>query len=254
MADVPGTAMCALCLPVVLHCLLVFLSLPHAAGADNDNRNRYVLNTKVPFYSSPSMTCDHPLLNITLSDDVKAISWVFPDGTNVYSASDVNPRQYVFSEPDSSTTGPNSSIFALYNLTALEIDEDQFGYYLCVVEYTNTGSDVKPAAVIRWGLNVNGADFSDLLKTYRENAIVGGAAAAALLVLVGGGCLFWNVRYGNQGLDDNDDDAEEDVSDLKNQKPIVEVIDAAQENNAKNFDNAAYKEDIEESAVVDVHM
>ena len=50
-------------------------------------------------------------------------------------------------------------------------------------------------SLVRWGLNVDGADFSDLEKQYRESAIIGAIAAAVMLIILGGGCLIWHFRY-----------------------------------------------------------
>ena len=62
----------------------------------------------------------------------------------------------------------------------------------------------------RYGLNIDGADFSELIKQYEENAIVGGVAAATMLVLVGGACLLWNCRYANRHFPDDEGDVIEE--------------------------------------------
>ena len=76
----------------------------------------------------------------------------------------------------------------------------QFGYYTCVMVPTAPG---RGARVARWGVNVQGADFSRLESQYRHSAVVGAIAAAVMLVLVGGGCVIWHFRYstrsGRQG-------------------------------------------------------
>jgi hypothetical protein len=48
---------------------------------------------------------------------------------------------------------------------------------------------------MRWGVNVDGADFSELEEQYRHNAIVGAIAAAVMVVAIGGCCAVWNYRY-----------------------------------------------------------
>lgn len=197
---------------------------------------RYLRNVQKPFFSTVSMLCDHPSLNVSTSPDVQNIFWVFPDGTNIYSTGDVDAEAYSFS----SITTPSNKVLKLYNLTAIEIDEAQFGHYFCLVQYAATR-----VVVIRWGLNVNGADFSDLLEEYRENAIVGGIAAAALLLVVGGVCLFWNVRNSKR-----DEDKDDDYRDPKRDLPVV----STSEDNERVFHNTAYKQDVDDEAAVDVHM
>ena len=232
-----------------LHMFLIVYSITRTAGAENDVDNRFVCNTKVPFFDTVSMTCDHPLLNISTSSEVKSIFWIFPDGTNVHSEANVDRNLYTFSSQSIESYSPGQepgAVLDLYNLTALEIDEDQFGYYHCVVTYKSAS---RPATVIRWGLNVNGADFSDLLREYRRKAVIGGIAAACLLLLVGGCCLFWNVRNSKR-----DQEMEKENGDLNDLKTDIEVSPSAQGDNEKKFHNAAYESDVGEQAAIDVHM
>ena len=224
-------------LPFNLHFILIAFCLFGPAVAQDGAKKRYINDIKVRFFDTVSMTCDHELLDIAASTDVEKISWVFPDGTNVFSSADVDPKLYTFQEPKSVTT------LELYNLTALDVDEDQFGYYFCVVEYSEVSK--KSVAVIRWGLNVNGADFSELLKRYRQNAIIGGAAAAVVLLLVGGACLFCNIW--NSSRDPEDDDGEYG-------KAGRDGVAVSRGNNESAFHNTSFKGDADDEAVVDVYM
>lgn len=164
---------------------------------------RYTFDLSVRYFTDASMTCDHPSLDVTLSNDIASISWLLPDGTLVASDSDLDPDMYAFT-PASTGFEP---LFATYNLTALQVDDPSFGFYTCVVVYK---TPQKTPSVVRWGLNVNGADFTDLLETYQTNAIIGGSAAAAMLLIVGGGCLIWNVRNSRRSHDNEEDDGEDE--------------------------------------------
>ncbi|RUS75252.1 hypothetical protein EGW08_016987 [Elysia chlorotica] len=227
--------------------LLLALYIAATVGAENNGAKKYVHHIKVPYFDTVSMTCDHPLLNVSTSpSDVLSIAWVLPDGTNVHSVGDLNHERYTFTglkvDP-TSQSGELSKALDLYNLTASEIDEDQFGYFHCVVTF-KTGNG--PVAVIRWGLNVNGADFSELLEEYRDNALVGGIAAACLLLLIGGCCLFWNVRNSKQDQEMGEQSIGSDNLKTNGAESAYPQLD-----NEKKFHNAGYQED---NAVVDVHM
>lgn len=147
----------------------------------------YTFDLRVKYFSNVSMFCDHPQLNVTKRNDVQSLVWVFPDGGTFQSSREPDRKLFHLS-------GHSPSLPA-YNLTALNINDPVFGYYICVVIYQSRET---PISVVRWGLNVDGADFSELLKTYEENAIVGGVAAAAVLALVAAGCLVWHFRYDNR--------------------------------------------------------
>lgn len=96
----------------------------------------------------------------------------------------------------------NDNDASILNITY--INDDLFGYYTCVMIDEND-----TVTLTRWGLNVDGADFSDLERQYRDNAIVGAIAAAAMLVLLGSGCIIWNYRYSRRLHDEFNNERKE---------------------------------------------
>lgn len=164
---------------------------------------RYTYDLTVKYFADASMLCDHPDLNVTLAPDVLSLSWMFPDGGVRDSITRPDQRYYSLLGPETS----RDPRYSAYNLTALGVDDRLFGYYTCIVVYSRPQ---KAPAVIRWGLNVGGADFSELMETYKKNAIIGGCAAAAMLLIVGGGCLIWNIRNSKRsdGSKNSGDDKE----------------------------------------------
>ncbi|XP_012937114.1 uncharacterized protein LOC106011564 [Aplysia californica] len=196
--------------------LFVFLHIIADCPEGVQCQDSFTHDLKIRYFSDVSLLCDHPGLNITDNPStVNSISWVLPDGTTIDANSLLNDRKYVLSGPDDDVSLPTRDrpAFDAFNLTVLRVDDDVFGYYTCVIVRSVTpGSGDAPISVVRWGLNVDGADFSELLETYKENAIIGGAAAAGMLVLVGGGCLFYHCRYSSRKSDgdasDDDDDKE----------------------------------------------
>ncbi|KAH9505701.1 hypothetical protein Btru_055546 [Bulinus truncatus] len=217
-------------------CLLFLALVSTTTSTTQTTPQKYHHELTIKYFTDVSMVCDHPGLNVTESRDIRSISWLFPDGTMVDAGSPLNPRIYAFSGPEStSAPGP---VFSSYNLTALSVDDNVFGYYTCVVVYNR--QDRLPD-VIRWGLNVDGADFSELLETYKTNAIIGGCAAAAMLLVVGGGCLIWNIRKSKGGEDEEDEGSAD--SDLKS------VAEVKVQGHGQN--NHAYSSDIEITTSID---
>ncbi|XP_059158113.1 uncharacterized protein LOC131942320 [Physella acuta] len=208
-----------------------FATLIHLALSELPVRHTFDLSVR--YFTDASMTCDHPSLNLTLSDDIASISWVLPDGALVGADTVLNPSMYVF------TPTGFEPVFSTYNLTALQVDDPSFGFYTCVVVYTTPG---KTPSVVRWGLNVNGADFTDLMETYQTNAIIGGSAAAAMLLIVGGGCLIWNVRNSRRSdeKDEGEGEDEGEVGEVTKEKFL-------------EHSNQAYAED-GEMLSVEVHV
>ncbi|CAG5126078.1 unnamed protein product [Candidula unifasciata] len=124
--------------------------------------DRFTLDLTVRYFTDVSMVCDHPELEISQQIDVRSMAWILPDDA--------------------------------YNLTVMDVSDDVFGYYTCIVVYD---LQTKPLDVIRWSINMDGADFSELMQTYQDNAIVGGIAAGAMLVAIGAVILLWHFRYSN---------------------------------------------------------
>uniref|UniRef100_A0A2C9K8N9 Ig-like domain-containing protein n=1 Tax=Biomphalaria glabrata TaxID=6526 RepID=A0A2C9K8N9_BIOGL len=216
----------------IISLCLIYLATPVASELMTSQKYHHHLTIK--YFTQASMVCDHPDLNVTLLRDVRSLSWMLPDGTIVDASSALDSRLYFISGPDTLS----EPAFSAYNLTALNVDDASFGYYTCLVVYNTQGR--LPTAV-RWGLNVDGADFSDLLETYKTNAIIGGCAAAAMLLLVGGGCLIWNVRNGQRNAEEEDED-KADVNMANVVGPKVQGLDQ---------NNHAYVSDIEATTSID---
>lgn len=148
---------------------------------------RFYTDLTVRYFSDVSMICDHPDLQISQQTDVRSLAWILPDGELIDSFRRPDPKLYQMSRMNGSLDS--------YNLTAMNINDAVFGYYTCIVVYD---SQTKGVNVIRWGLNVDGADFTELMQTYQENAIIGGVAAAAMLVVIMAVCLLWHFRFNNR--------------------------------------------------------
>lgn len=173
----------------------------------------YGQNIKVEYYSRATLQCDNDKLNLSSSNqaDVVSKTWILPNGNTVdnTSKSDMverNVPRWTLSEN-----------FANFNLTLNRVDDDDFGMYTCIVVFKN--DKIK---VVQRGLNVDGADFSKLLETYRKNAITGGIAAACLFAVFAASCVIWHCRYSSRREKDQN-------------KEGLETGDPAM----KTFDNAA---------------
>ncbi|BFZ24051.1 hypothetical protein BsWGS_27090 [Bradybaena similaris] len=187
----------------------------------------FYIDLTAKYFSDVSMICDHPDLQISQQADVRSLAWILPDGELIDSSRRPDPRLYQLS-------GINDRLDS-YNLTAMDINDAVFGYYTCIVVYN---SQVKPVNVIRWGLNVGGADFTELMQTYQDNAIVGGVAAAAMLVAIGAVCLLWHFRFSNRHV------ALLDVEEKLNDGAVRELP-------GQGFHNQSYTSDHE---VAEVHL
>ena len=211
--------------------LLLLASITHDVTASHHTVS-VKRDITVPYFDNVPMVCDDISLNLTsrhqtVNHQVKSISWILPDGTTITKDSLHKPNahrpKYVFSSPKEDVPQPQADAFASYNLTVLNVDDDNFGYYTCVIVH-----DDLSISVVRWGLNIDGADFSELMDTYRENAIIGGIAAAGMLVLVGGACLIWNFRYANRRGDDD----------------IIRGGAVTVVGQTRDYDNAGFKSDV----------
>jgi hypothetical protein len=145
----------------------------------------YVTELSRKYFTDVTMVCDHPDLNVTARSDVTSLTWILPDGETADSTRRPDPSRFQMS-------GPRRDLQA-YNLTALSINDDVFGDYLCVIV-----SNRSRITVVKWRLNVGGADFSELMETYQENAVAGAIAAASMIVAIGAMCLLWHFRYSNR--------------------------------------------------------
>lgn len=126
------------------------------------------------YYTTVSMDCDDSKYNFTSSQHIEKRYWLLPDSSLLQSGQN----------------NKHVNIDSNFTLTINKIDDNDFGYYFCLVVRSDHSVDR-----IRHGLNVNGPYFGDLLEKYRKNAIIGGIAAGTLFVIVAGTCLVWHMRY-----------------------------------------------------------
>ncbi|XP_076468235.1 uncharacterized protein LOC143299035 [Babylonia areolata] len=147
---------------------------------------------KVRYYSSVTLTCLPPNTNTTTFPDPSTtqVFWMTPDATVLTESTPVEqfPRNVRL---------VNDSVIGMLRVS--QVDDGTFGYYTCVMVKVkaddSNNTDNNKVWLVRWGLNVNGADFSQLEAQYRKNAVVGAIAAGVMIVLLGGACLLWHFRY-----------------------------------------------------------
>ncbi|XP_060605511.1 uncharacterized protein LOC132758011 [Ruditapes philippinarum] len=134
---------------------------------------------KAEYFSNFTLTCDDKLLALPYTTFKKY--WILPNGSVIqwWHESGNNSRYFVGESPD-------------FNLTITNVDEEDFGWYYCVILWDNY---IYLVHTLKIGLNVNGALYKDLLDQYRKSAIIGliaGGVTAALLSLF---CLLYWCRY-----------------------------------------------------------
>ncbi|XP_071088234.1 uncharacterized protein [Haliotis cracherodii] len=136
------------------------------------------MDKTIRYFTDISLQCDSLALNI--SDDMSQVTklyWILTDGVLVDSTSTNLPKNVALSA--------NS-----YTLNITKISDPMFGYYHCVILFNNN-----TVQAIRRGVNVDGADFTELHDQYRSNAIIGGIAAGVMVAIVGVSCLVWHFRF-----------------------------------------------------------
>ena len=137
---------------------------------------------KVPYYSTVTLRCQEDPAQPMGTGQV---FWITPDNAVIQPST---PQSQL---PANIVVPPGGHVSEI-NVT--NVSDDSFGYYTCVM-VTGSGE----VMLARWGLNVDGADFSDLEEQYRRNAVIGAIAAAVMVVVVGGACLVWHFRYSRRG-------------------------------------------------------
>ena len=135
-------------------------------------------DVKVRYYGTAILRCRENETHIPNAQ----VFWITPDASVI---EETTPE----SQLPKNVIRVNGTVISMLNVT--KVDDDQFGYYTCVM----ISESSRAVTLARWGLNVDGADFSDLEKQYRESAVIGAIAAAVMLVVLGGGCLIWHFRY-----------------------------------------------------------
>ncbi|XP_069131546.1 uncharacterized protein [Argopecten irradians] len=146
-------------------------------------------NIKVEYYNTTTLACDNNDLNITTvpsnADNIKAKYWILPSGERIDNTSTAKMKKGELSW--------SISDWSNYNLIVRNVDDEDFGFYYCVIVRDNYHVDV-----VQKGLNIDGPDYSKLLKRYRHNAMIGGIAAAVLFVVICGACLIDHFRYSSK--------------------------------------------------------
>lgn len=142
-------------------------------------------NIKVEYFKPATLSCDDIQYNITTTSDPEIMKkyWILPTGKRIDQSSEApvllgQIKQWEIS-PD-----------PIFNITINKVDDVDFGYYYCIIVYTNHS-----ILAIQQGLNIDGADFSSLIEQYKYNAMVGGIAAAVLFASIAGLCIVYNFRY-----------------------------------------------------------
>lgn len=213
----------------------LFFTLLHSCIGIDIVAPKYTHDLKIRYFTDATMYCDHMDLNISSNpSEVNSLSWIFPDGSLVTQNPQLDLDKYKLSYLNDSNG--KQRIFG-YALNVFGVDDDQFGYYTCIVttERIGTGSGSSSGDVvnvIRWGLNVNGADFSQLLDEYKRDAIIGGIAAGVALVLILGACIAWHVFC------NRDDDEYLDTDPIRLDMRIGDVSKNGMEMTVQ--DNSAY--------------
>lgn len=178
---------------------------------------------KVRYYGTAILRCHE---NETVIPNAR-VFWITPDASII-------EQNTTDSQLPTNVIKVNGTVISMLNVT--KVDDDQFGYYTCVMVSNNP---VDSVTLVRWGLNVDGADFSDLEKQYRDNAIVGAIAAAIMLVLLGGGCFIWHFRYSRRERDRNGRSSIEDDP----KKTSVQLYNPAFDDSAADTENVETPED-----------
>ncbi|KAL4230066.1 hypothetical protein ACF0H5_010451 [Mactra antiquata] len=134
----------------------------------------YADDVHLPYYKPVTLSCDIDQYNITDVPSIDTRYWLIPNGELISEQSHTDNLHF------------NQN----FSLSINKIDDEDFGYYYCILVRSD-----KTVDTIRHAVNVNGADFGNLLEKYRKNAITGGIAAGVLFVIVTGFCFVWRLRY-----------------------------------------------------------
>ncbi|XP_060073305.1 uncharacterized protein LOC132553110 [Ylistrum balloti] len=161
----------------------VMMALIRASLADN---------IKVEYFNTTTLKCDNSKLNITTNPgnaaNIQAKYWILPSGEKIDNTS--------ISKIQRGKLAWIISDWFDFSLTITDVNDEDFGMYYCVIVRNNYQVDVIPK-----GLNIDGPDYSKLIKRYRHNAMVGGIAAGSLFVIICGACLIHHFRYSSKRTD-----------------------------------------------------
>jgi len=131
------------------------------------------------FYVNTTLVCDIDGLNLPR---VTFKYWILPNGTSL---------QYWHKNGTKFVVGEHPE----YNLTIVDVNGYDFGYYYCFVFWDPR---LFLASSVKIGLNSQGADTSGLLGKYQKSAFYGGIIAGATGVALSSVCLLYWCKYGEQ--------------------------------------------------------
>ncbi|KAK6172865.1 hypothetical protein SNE40_016438 [Patella caerulea] len=195
----------------------------------------YKADIQVEYFRGANLTCDSNMLNVSQNfNNIESIQWMLPDVS-------------LITESTNTIKVIKRNMLA-YTLMIDRVADDQFGYYTCIIVYkttmVNENAEVK---VVRWGLNINGPDFSKLRAEYARHAIVGAIAAGILLGVLGITCVIWHYRY-NARKRRNEIKYAANASSEYNNKAYDDIdIEKEKSHNKSNGESA-------DSVVIDEHM
>lgn len=179
---------------------------------------------KAEYFSNTTLVCDDRLLNLPYTTFKKY--WILPNGTALQWSHDPgNSSRFIVGEyPD-------------FNLTITQIDEDDFGWYYCVILWDNY---IYLVHTIKVGLNVNGALYEELLDQYKKSAITGLIAGASTATLLGLFCLLYWCRYSetNTKNDDKTKKTEHGKRDSTGNKSSTDTVYATEKEAIYELDKA----------------
>ena len=184
---------------------------------------------KAEYYSNATLVCDDRLLRLPYTTFKKY--WILPNGSTIqWSHVPGNSSRYFIGESPG------------FNLTITNINDEDFGWYYCVILWDNY---IYLVHTMKIGLNVNGALYKELLDQYRKSVIIGllaGGVTAAILSLF---CLLYWCRYSEVNTENVEKDAKKNKSkvELKSDKNYNDFDDSNKSTASTKENEAIYELD-----------
>ena len=150
----------------------------------------HTTDVKQEYFTTAVFPCEYDRYNFTSNSPIKSKYWLLPNST--------------YLNRNHNTNGSRVYIDANFTLTVQHIDDDDFGYYFCLLIRDDHSIDS-----IRLGLNTDGPYFGDLAAIYAKKAMIGAIAGGSLFLILAGSCLVNQFRYHkrsqrNKAVDDLD--------------------------------------------------
>ncbi|ESP02196.1 hypothetical protein LOTGIDRAFT_157354 [Lottia gigantea] len=198
-------------------------------------------SAQTEYFQPVNLTCDSIHLNISENwSKVQSIHWMLPSAELITETKDKIKIVKANGFP--------------YWIQIDRVGDDNFGYYTCIIVYQPQGKMTSEVQVVRWGLNIDGPDFTKLRDQYADQAVVGAIAAGILLGILGLSCVIWHYRYNarkrRDGLNKGDyeptsrvydNSAYNDIEIVKSEKPLEQP-------------NGSSAQDATDQKEIDVHM